>query len=103
MDTSKHIDRAEKEVGRRNYDLAISLYDQILSLDPNNGDARSGKRRAELKKFEKAYPSSLGTALKNLPHGFAAGPPSKHALRARLGSGSLAVLKLVHALKKRHV
>ncbi|MCA9319597.1 MAG: tetratricopeptide repeat protein [Planctomycetes bacterium] len=73
MDTSKHIDRAEKEVARRNYDLAISLFDQILALDPDNGDARSGKRRAELKKFEKGYPSALTSGLKNLPHRIAMG------------------------------
>ncbi|MEE9391045.1 MAG: tetratricopeptide repeat protein [Planctomycetota bacterium] len=66
MDVSRHIDRAEKEVGRKNFDLAISLFDQILALDPDNGRARQGKRRAELAKYAKAYPSSGSTAIKNL-------------------------------------
>lgn len=73
MDTSKHIDRAEKEVGRKNYDLAISIFDQVLSLDPNSGPARTGKRRAELAKFAKSYPSPLGRQFKNLGHGLVMG------------------------------
>ena len=40
MDVSKHIDRAEKETARKNYDLAISLYDQILAIQPDEGRAR---------------------------------------------------------------
>ena len=68
MDVSKFIDRAEKEAGRKSYDLAISLFDQVLVIDPNNGPARSGKRRAELSKYSKSYPSSLSCQLKNLPH-----------------------------------
>ena len=66
MDVTKHIERAEKEAGRKNFDLAISLFDQILSLDPDNGRARTGKRRAELKKYAKGYPSSLTRGIKNL-------------------------------------
>ncbi|MEZ6197380.1 MAG: tetratricopeptide repeat protein [Planctomycetota bacterium] len=66
MDVSKHIDRAEKEVARKNYDLAISLYDQILAIQPDEGRARTGKRRAELAKHQKAYPSALTRGIKNL-------------------------------------
>ena len=65
MDVKKHIDRAEKEVARKNYDLAISLFDQILSIDPDNGPSRAGKRRAEIKKYAKSYPSSLTVGVKN--------------------------------------
>ena len=73
MDVTKHIDRAEKEVTRKNFDLAISLFDQILALDPDNGPSRSGKRRAELKKFAKAYPSAFGISIKNCGHSFMIG------------------------------
>lgn len=73
MDVTKHIERAEKEAGRKNFDLAISLFDQIIAIDPDNGRARAGKRRAELKKFSKAYPSGGVTAIKNLPHRLAIG------------------------------
>ncbi|MFT7616621.1 MAG: tetratricopeptide (TPR) repeat protein [Planctomycetota bacterium] len=68
MDTSKYIDRAEKEAGRKNYDLAISIFDQVLSLEPNSGAARTGKRRAELAKFAKSYPSPMTAQFKNLGH-----------------------------------
>ena len=73
MDANKHIERAEKEVGRKNFDLAISLFDQILAIDPDNGRARAGKRRAELKKHDRAYPSAGVLAIKNLPHKLAIG------------------------------
>lgn len=66
MDASKHIERAQKEVARKNYDLAISLYDQLISLDPNNGVARAGKRRAQLKKQERQPTSPLTAAAVNL-------------------------------------
>ncbi len=73
MDTTKHIDRAEKEAARKNYDLAISIFDQVLALDPNSGPARTGKRRAELAKFAKNYPSPSSTQIKNLGHNFMRG------------------------------
>ncbi len=68
MDTSKHIDRAQKEVARKNYDLAISLFDQILALDPDNGPARTGKRRAELERVRRGQASTSLSAVKNIPH-----------------------------------
>jgi tetratricopeptide (TPR) repeat protein len=73
MDVSKHIDRAEKETARKNYDLAISLYDQILAIQPDEGRARAGKRRAELAKYAKGYPSALTRGLKNFVPNLAMG------------------------------
>ncbi len=46
MDFSKHIQKAEEALKRRNYDFAIELFRQLIDLDPDQGDARSGLRRA---------------------------------------------------------
>jgi len=67
VDVSKYIERAEQEVKRRNYDHAMTLYRDILQIDPDCGDARSGIRIAAIKKFEKRYPSALERGALNLP------------------------------------
>lgn len=55
MDFSKQIQKADEAAKKRNYDFAIELYQQILEIDADQGDARAGlrqalKRRHELKK-----------------------------------------------------
>lgn len=55
MDFSKHIQKAEEALRRRNYDFAVELYRQLIDLDPDLGEARAGlrqalKKRAEIKK-----------------------------------------------------
>ncbi len=45
MDYSKHIQKAEEAARRRNYDFAVELYQQLLELDPDQGEARAGLRR----------------------------------------------------------
>ncbi len=52
MDFSKHIKKAEEAFQRRNYDFAIELYRQLLELDADLGDARSGLRKALKKRHE---------------------------------------------------
>ncbi|MFT5287262.1 MAG: tetratricopeptide (TPR) repeat protein [Planctomycetota bacterium] len=52
MDFSKHIQKAEEAHRRRNYDFAIELYRQLLDLNPDLGEARSGLRRALQKRHE---------------------------------------------------
>ena len=52
MDLSKQIQKAEEAVKRRNYPLAIGLYQQILDLQPDSAEARRGLRIALDKKFE---------------------------------------------------
>ncbi len=52
MDLSKHLQKAEEASRRRNYGLAIGLFQQILDLDPDSGEARLGLREALDKKFE---------------------------------------------------
>lgn len=46
VDYSKHIQKAEEAAKRRNYDFAIQLYQQLLEIDPDVGEARAGLRRA---------------------------------------------------------
>jgi len=55
MDFTKHIQKAEEAARRRNYDFAVELYQQLLELDPDQGQARAGlrhvlKSRAETKR-----------------------------------------------------
>jgi tetratricopeptide (TPR) repeat protein len=59
MDLSKHLETAADAVKRRNYPYAVKLYGQILSLQPDNGDARAGLRNALFKKAEAKPPSKL--------------------------------------------
>jgi tetratricopeptide (TPR) repeat protein len=65
VDVSKYIERAEQEVRRKNYDHAITLYREILQIDPDCGEARAGTRMAAIKKLEKRYPSAIERAVLN--------------------------------------
>lgn len=53
MDFSKHIQKAEEAERRRNYDFAVQLYQQLLDIDMDQGQARAGLRRV-LKKRQEA-------------------------------------------------
>jgi tetratricopeptide (TPR) repeat protein len=46
LDFSKQLQKAEEALTRRHYDFAIDLYAQLLEIDPDLGDARSGLRKA---------------------------------------------------------
>jgi tetratricopeptide (TPR) repeat protein len=46
LDFSKHIQKAEEALRRRNYDFAVELYRQLIDLDPDQGEARGGLRQA---------------------------------------------------------
>ena len=59
MDLSKHLETAAEAVKRRNYPMAVKLYSRLLSLQPDNGDARAGLRVALFKKAEAKPPSKL--------------------------------------------
>ena len=59
MDFSKHIQKAEEALRRRNYDFAVELYRQLVDLDPDQGEARGGLRRALQKRFEAKKGSRL--------------------------------------------
>lgn len=92
-DVSKFIERAEQESRRKNHDQAIALYKQILDIDPDCGEARTGIRRAALKKFERRYPSAIERGVLNLPQAFGlvfAGLFKSHGAVASLCEASLA-------------
>lgn len=52
MDLSKHIQKAEESLRRRNYDFAVEIFRQLIDLDPDQGEARAGLRQALKKRFE---------------------------------------------------
>jgi len=52
MDLSKHLEKADEAARRKNYGLAIGLYQQILDLDPGYAGARRGLRDALNGKFQ---------------------------------------------------
>lgn len=57
MDLSKHLEKAEDAVKRRNYPLAVKVYTQLLGLQPDYGEARAGLREALFRKAEARKPS----------------------------------------------
>ena len=80
MDFSKHIQKAEEALRRRNYDFAVELYRQLIDLSPDLADARGGLRQA----LKKRHEQKKGGAL----------------LRAVSGALPLSRAKTLHKLKK---
>jgi len=52
VDYSKHIQKAEEAIRRRNYDFAIQLFQQLLEIEPDQAEARGGLRVALKKRHE---------------------------------------------------
>ena len=52
MDYSKHLEKADEALRRKNFDFAIEVYQQLLELEPDLGEARRGLRQALRRKFE---------------------------------------------------
>jgi Flp pilus assembly protein TadD len=52
VDFTKHIQKAEEAFRRRNYDFAVEVYQQLLDIDPDQAEARSGLRQALKKRHE---------------------------------------------------
>jgi tetratricopeptide (TPR) repeat protein len=46
MDTTRHLEKAEEALRRRNFDFAIALYRQLLGIRPDDGAARRGLWKA---------------------------------------------------------
>lgn len=63
MDFTKHIQKAEEAARRRNYDFAVELYQQLLELDADQGEARAGLRRVLKLRQEKKKGGKLLRAL----------------------------------------
>lgn len=86
MDLSKHLEKAAEATKRRNYAFAVNLYGQLLALQPDNGDARSGLREALFKKAEQKKPSRVVAMVAGGVHLLVAGIArmfGKHAAGAR--------------------
>jgi len=64
VDYTKHIQKAEEAARRRNYDFAVQLYQQLLEIDPDVGEARAGLRRALVKRHEQKRGGRLFDKLK---------------------------------------
>ena len=52
MDLSKHLEKANEALRKKNFDYAISLYHQVLQLKPNHGEARRELRQALVRRSE---------------------------------------------------
>jgi tetratricopeptide (TPR) repeat protein len=52
VDFSKHLQKADEAMRRRNFDFAVEVYLQLLEIDPDLGEARAGLRQAYRKRFE---------------------------------------------------
>lgn len=79
MDFSKHIQKAEEALRRRNYDFAVELFRQLIDLDPDQGEARAGLRRALQKRHEQKKGGKLLRAMSG------ALPLSRARTMAKLG------------------
>jgi tetratricopeptide (TPR) repeat protein len=64
VDFSKQLQKADEALRRRNYDFAVELYQQLLDIQPDLGEARAGLRHALKKRHEsKAGGSKLLRAI----------------------------------------
>ncbi|MBL8859255.1 MAG: tetratricopeptide repeat protein [Planctomycetes bacterium] len=52
MDFTKQLQKADEAQRRRNYDFAVELYQQLLEISPDLGEARAGLRQALKKRLE---------------------------------------------------
>lgn len=59
MDLSKHLEKADEAVKKRNYALATDIYSKLLAMQPDSGEARAGLRRSLFKKAEAKKPSKV--------------------------------------------
>lgn len=86
MDLSKHLEKADEAVKKRNYALAVDIYSKLLAMQPDNGEARAGLRRALFKRAEAKKPSRVVAMLGGGVHLLTAGlcrMLNKHAAASR--------------------
>lgn len=67
VDLGKHLENAADAVKRRNYPLAIKIYQQVLQIQPDYGEAREGLQRALFTKAAQKKPSKLTALLAGGP------------------------------------
>ncbi|MEN8150671.1 MAG: tetratricopeptide repeat protein [Planctomycetota bacterium] len=63
MHAQKLVEKGNDAFERGAYDLAIELYMQAVTLEPDHLEGRRGLRKAELKKVEAYYPGALSRNL----------------------------------------
>jgi len=63
VDLSKYLEQAADAVKRRNYAMAVKIYGQVLSIQPDFGEARAGLRKALFQKAAQKPPSKLTAML----------------------------------------
>jgi len=66
VSVEKYIEKGEEALKKKNYDYAIDIFLQTVALAPNDRRAREGLRKAELKKYERSYPSALLVSITGL-------------------------------------
>jgi len=52
MDISKHLERAKEAVRKKNFDFALTLYNQALAIKPDHREARLGLLEAAARKLQ---------------------------------------------------
>ncbi len=67
MDISKHLERAEEAVRKKNFDFAISLYNQTLAIKPGYREAWLGLLQTAARRFEYKRTASLTRILQGMP------------------------------------
>jgi len=63
VDLSKYLEQATDAAKRRNYAMAIKIYGQVLSIQPDFGDARAGLRKVLFQKVAQKPASKLTAIL----------------------------------------
>jgi tetratricopeptide (TPR) repeat protein len=111
VDLSKYLEQAADAAKRRNFPMAVKIYGQVLQIQPDFGEARSGLRKALFQKVAQKPASKVGAMLfggvhlltGNLlrlcgQHGGAAKAYERYLVHNPLAEG--ANLKLGQALQK---
>ncbi|MEZ6014683.1 MAG: tetratricopeptide repeat protein [Planctomycetota bacterium] len=86
LDYTKHIQKAEEAARRKNYDFAVELFQQLLEIDPDVGDARAKLRRVLKARHEANKGSKLFRMMKGaapLAAAKALGKAGKHDAAAK--------------------
>lgn len=63
VDFSKYLEQAADAVKRRNFSMAVKIYGQVLQIQPDFGEARSGLRKALFQRVAQKPASKVGAVL----------------------------------------
>ncbi len=86
MDVSKLVDKARECVERRNYGYAIELYQQALTLSPNDVEARKELRAVGVRHVKENGISTAAAAIKGIVPRIKLMLPSKDAERKMISA-----------------